>query len=143
MIRTISAALIILALSAPAQADEAANVAGRWVFTAQIGMGCDFGGQAFLKQISPDRYEGELTATQSCVDLPEDYIVRQECEASRLGDQLSIRCTVVEFMNGFSSEFYYPDNFTLTIASSERMHGALVSASTAPAVWQRNDGGIS
>ena len=143
MIRAIAAAIVFFTTFAPAHADDAENVSGRWVFTAQIGNGCDFGGQAFLEQINPNQYEGELTATQSCVSLPEDYIVRQACKASRLGDQLSVRCEIVEFLNDFSSEFYYPDNFTLTIASSERMHGALVSASTAPAVWQRNDGGIS
>lgn len=125
------------------QADEAANPAGKWIFTANISPTCEFSGQAFLEQTSPNRYTGEITARQSCPELPEDYLVRQNCEASRLGNQLSVRCRIAEFLNGFESELYYPDNFTLTIASSQRMHGALVSASTAPAVWTRDEGGIS
>lgn len=129
--------------SLSAQADEAANPAGKWVFTADISPTCEFSGQAFLEQTAPNRYTGEITARQSCPELPEDYLVRQDCKATRLGNQLSVRCQIAEFLNGFESEFYYPDNFTLTIASSQRMHGALVSASTAPAVWTRDDGGIS
>ena len=132
-----------LTLGLTAQADEVANPAGKWIFTAKINSTCEFGGQAFLEQTEPNRYKGEITARQSCPELPEDYLVRQTCEASRLGNQLSVRCSIAEFLNGFESEYYYPDNFTLTIASSERMHGALVSASTAPAVWTRDDGGIS
>lgn len=144
MIRTLLAsALTALCLIPVSAADEAANVAGQWTFTARVGFGCEFGGKAFLEQVEPNRFKGELTARQSCPELPEDYLVRQTCEASRLGNQLSVRCQISEFLNGFESEFYYPDNFTLTIASSDRMHGALVSATTAPAVWQRDGAGIS
>ena len=51
---------------------------------------------------------------------------------------------IVEFVNGFGSEFYYPDNFTLTIESSSRLYGALVSAGgTRPAEWIRDERGIS
>lgn len=126
----------------PAMAD--ANIAGHWTFEANLPNECSFGGTAHLEKTDDDRFTGELTARQSCPSLPEDYLVRQECDASVLGNQLSIRCRIAEFINGFESPFYYPDNFTLTIESAARMHGALVSAGGAsPAEWKRSEGGIS
>ncbi|MEM1088605.1 MAG: hypothetical protein AAGH90_12840, partial [Pseudomonadota bacterium] len=80
--RLIILAFSALTLSLSAQADEVANPAGKWIFTAQINDTCEFGGQAFLEQTEPGRYTGELTARQSCPELPEDYLVRQTCEAS-------------------------------------------------------------
>lgn len=130
----------LMAMPALAQA----NIAGQWTFEAVIENDCTFGGTAHLQKTGSDRFEGELTAQQSCPMLPEDYLVRQECNASQIGNQLSVRCQIVEFINGFESEFYYPDNFTLTIESSTRMHGALVSAGNArPAEWRRDEGGVS
>lgn len=105
---------------------------------------CSFGGSAYLEKTADGRFKGELTARQSCAELPEDYLVRQDCQATQLGNQLSVRCAIVEFVNGFESPFYYPDNFTLTIESAARMHGALVSAGGArPAEWIRDERGIS
>lgn len=130
--------------SAQAEATAQTNIAGRWSFTADIELDCTFGGTAVLENTGDGRYTGELTARQSCPMLEDDYLVRQDCTASVLGNQVSVRCTIVEFINGFSSPFYYPDNFTLTIGSPDRMHGALVSSGTAnPAEWRRAEGGIS
>lgn len=139
--------LIALALIAgfiPWIATAEANIAGHWTFQAVMENDCSFGGTAHLEKTGDSRFSGEVTARQSCPSLPEDYLVRQACDASQLGNQLSVRCRIVEFINGFESEFYYPDNFTLTIESSARMHGALVSAGrTRPAEWIRDEGGIS
>ena len=139
----VAAALIAASFIAmPASAE--ANIAGHWTFVADIQEDCSFGGTAHLEKTGETTFKGEITATQSCVSLPEDYVVRQDCNASKLGNQLSVRCRIVEFINGFDSQFYYPDNFTLTIQSGARMHGALVSAGSAnPAEWTRADGGIS
>jgi len=140
--RGLALAACLSLLAAPAMAD--ANVAGHWNFEANVEADCDFGGTAFLEKTGETTFKGELTARQSCPELPEDYLVRQACDASRIGNQLSVRCRIVEFVNGFESEFYFPDNFTLTIESSARMHGALVSAGRArPAEWVRDEGGIS
>ncbi|MEL6861343.1 MAG: hypothetical protein AAGL11_05855 [Pseudomonadota bacterium] len=140
--RRIIPLLALCALGAPAWAE--ANIAGHWTFSANIQQDCSFGGTAHLEKTGETTFEGELTATQSCVSLPEDYVVRQDCSASKLGNQLSVRCRIVEFINGFDSAYYYPDNFTLTIESGARMHGALVSAGSAnPAEWTRAEGGIS
>ncbi|MEM6500180.1 MAG: hypothetical protein AAF709_26175, partial [Pseudomonadota bacterium] len=91
-------------LAAPVMAE--ANIAGHWTFTANIQQECSFGGTAHLEKTGETTFEGELTATQSCVSLPEDYIVRQDCSASQLGNQLSVRCRIVEFINGFDSAFW-------------------------------------
>lgn len=140
--RALALTLCLGLWATPAMAD--ANIAGHWSFQANVEGGCSFGGTAHLEKTGDNAFRGELTARQSCGSLPEDYLVRQSCEASKLGNQLSVRCRIVEFINGFESEFYYPDNFTLTIESSARMHGALVSAGRArPAEWIRDEGGIS
>lgn len=142
MIRWLVAFLSLSLLAPTAQADT--NIAGQWTFSANISDNCSFGGTAVLEKTDETNYTGELTARQSCTDLPEDYLVRQDCSASVLGNQLSVRCRIVEFINGFESPFYAPDNFTLTIQSASRMHGALVSAgSVLPAEWKRAEGGIS
>ena len=142
MIRQLVVCLGMSLLAFPAQADT--NIAGQWTFTANISSDCSFGGTAHLEKTGDTTFKGELTARQSCPELPEDYLVRQDCNASVLGNQLSVRCRIVEFINGFESPFYAPDNFTLTIQSASRMHGALVSAgSVMPAEWKRAEGGIS
>jgi len=128
----------------PTWAETDANIAGRWTFTAKLRIDCSFSGTASLQHDGNGKYSGELTARQSCASLEQDYLVRQNCTASKFGNQLSVRCQIAEFINGFESGSYYPDNFTLTIASGKRMHGALLSAGDAnPAEWKRTEGGIS
>ncbi|NQY39674.1 MAG: hypothetical protein HRT80_06205 [Henriciella sp.] len=139
----IAAAALLATLSAlPAAADT--NIAGHWTFSANVADDCEFDGQAFLEKTGDGQFSGEVTARQSCPILEEDYLVRQECAASKLGNQLSVRCRIVEFLSGEETAFYYPDNFTLTIESAVRMHGALVSSGMAkPAEWVRAERGIS
>ena len=140
--RFIALAICASLMTGPAMSQ--ANIAGHWTFQAVIENDCSFGGTAHLEKTNENKFVGELTARQSCPALEEDYLVRQDCEASQLGNQLSVRCRIVEFINGFESAFYYPDNFTLTIQSSARMHGALISAGRSrPAEWIRDEGGIS
>jgi len=140
-----AALVAALMVSAPlAVAEEARNIAGQWTFTARISPDCSFGGTANLQHQGNGKYTAELTARQSCTLLERDYLVRQDCRASVLGNQVSVRCQIAEFINGFESTSYFPDNFTLTIASPDRMHGALVSAGDVnPAEWKRAEGGIS
>lgn len=149
LLRALSAITLgLMSLCAvPATAQDApteANIAGQWSFTANIRNECSFGGTANLQHIGNNKYKGELTARQSCISLPEDYLVRQQCDASVSGNQVSVRCTIAEFINGFESEYYYPDNFALTIVSTDRLFGSLVSAGAPnPAEWKRAEGGIS
>lgn len=148
--KLLSPLLLLLSLIGPATAapmqtvSDTVNISGHWTFSARIQETCTFGGTAQLSQNSAESYVVELTARQSCDYLDEDFLVRQDCQATRLGQQLSIRCTIREFLNGYASPSYFPDNFTLTIASPNRMHGALVSAGGfQPAEWTRSNGGIS
>ncbi|MEL6414485.1 MAG: hypothetical protein AAFQ15_06050 [Pseudomonadota bacterium] len=134
----------LLAIFSALTAAADTNIAGHWTFSANVADDCQFDGQAFLKKTGEDQFSGEVTARQSCPVLEEDYLVRQECAASQLGNQLSVRCRIVEFLSGKETAFYYPDNFTLTIESAVRMHGALVSSGMAkPAEWVRAERGIS
>lgn len=142
MIRRLSALLLATAFVQTAHAD--ANIAGQWTFSANLADECSFGGTAHLEKTSDTTFAAELTARQSCDSLPEDFLVRQNCSVSLLGKQLSVRCRIVEFINGYESDRYAPDNFTLTIESAARMHGALVSPyGIRPAEWKRAEGGIS
>ena len=144
MRRLLAIALLFGLVTTTASADIDANITGQWTFTARIQFGCTFSGTASLRPAGGDKYAGELTARQSCTGLEQDFLVRQDCDATRLGNQVSVRCQIVEFINGFESASYYPDNFTLTVASANRMHGALVSSGAAkPAEWKRAEGGIS
>ena len=140
--RILAAALLAILSALPAAADT--NIAGHWTFSANVDNDCEFNGQAFLEKTGDGQFSGEVTARQSCPILEEDYLVRQQCDASKLGNQLSVRCRIVEFLSGKETPFYYPDNFTLTIESAVRMHGALVSSGMAkPAEWVRAERGIS
>jgi hypothetical protein len=89
------------------------------------------------------RYNCELTAIEVC-SMWGRSVVRQSCEVRRFGNQVSIRSTILEMLEqkGFAGE-YLPDNFSLTVQSSKRMYGALVSAVTAPVEFRRSENGIS
>ena len=89
------------------------------------------------------KYTCELTAVEVC-SLWGRSVVRQSCQASRFGNQVSIRSQIEEMLESkVEGLIYMPDNFTLTIESADRMFGALVSAVTAPAEFRRANDGIS
>lgn len=139
----IAMALLPMGVTTAQTADDA-NIAGHWTFTAQLEIDCSFAGTARFEHQGDNKYTGELVATQSCPELEQDFVVRQDCRISQINSQVSVRCTIVEFINGFESGAYYPDNFALTVASPKRMYGALVSAGDAkPAEWLRSEGAIS
>jgi len=92
-------------------------------------------------------YDCELTALEKC-SLWGQSLVRQSCTARRFGNQVSVRSNVEEILEkksdieGFVLT-YVPDNFALTVQSSQRMYGALVSAVTAPVEFRRSEEGVS
>lgn len=147
------AALFAMASASPALAgeDEASriidtDILGTWSFqTKPYRQGsCLMTGTMYL---SPHEEEGvykcELTAVEMC-SMWGRSVVRQSCEARRFGNQVSIRSRVEEMLESKAEGLtYVPDNFTLTIQSSKRMFGALVSAVTAPAEFLRSNDGIS
>ena len=145
-----AAALSVLAcLPASAGNDKATDktdVLGTWSFqTRPYRDGeCVMTGTMNLSP-HPDagKYTCELTAVEMC-NFWGRSVVRQSCEASRFGNQVSIRSQIEEMLESkVEGLIYMPDNFTLTIESADRMFGALVSAVTAPAEFRRANDGIS
>lgn len=139
-------ALAFLPITAAAEEDTpTANIAGMWVFVANIGNACTFTGQATLTPSEDDRnHTCEITARQSCPSLGIEYLVRQRCVATITGQQVSVRSKIEEFLEGDASANYFPDNFSLFIQDTTRMNGALISGGNAnQAVWTRPEGGIS
>lgn len=135
----------LAASSALAEDDvPAANIAGQWQFTANVGSDCTFNGQATLTPEADGRnFACELTARETCPAFDIHYLVRQSCTATRLGQQISVRSTIEEFLEGEPTPTYFPDNFSLFIQDSTRMNGALISHGAHQAVWTRPDDGIS
>ncbi len=98
-------------------------------------------------RLSPHKTKGlyacELTAIEMCSFWGRS-VVRQSCQARRMGDQVSIRSEITEMVETKTEGLtYWPDNFSLTVQSSSRMYGALISAATAPAEFRRTKDGIS
>ncbi len=147
------AALMALALfsAAPANANEDADktdVLGSWSFqTKPYRSGeCVMTGTMHLTpHADTGRYACELTAVEMCTMWGRS-VVGQSCDVRRFGDQISVRSTIEEMIESkgeIADMVYVPDNFTLTIQSSTRMFGALVSAVTAPVEFRRANDGIS
>lgn len=144
------AVLAVFALAGlPAHAkneSDDVNVLGNWSFqTSPYRSGqCVMTGTMHLSpHPDADRYTCELTAVEMC-SMWGRSVVRQSCSATRFGNQVSIRSTIEEMLESkFEGLVYVPDNFTLTIQSSQRMFGALVSAVTAPVEFRRATDGIS
>lgn len=140
----VSAAFSVPALS---QAEDdsryvAANIAGEWSFIANTGPECQFTGNALLTATEdPRQYACELTAYQVC--STETWQVRQSCTAFRDGDEVVINSRIEEFIQGEAGPSYRRDNFKLTIISSDKMIGSLVSWGYHSAVFMRSEGTIS
>lgn len=148
--RTLAALLAAAVLgAAPAFANEDADetdVLGSWSFqTKPYRSGeCVMSGTMHLSpHPEAGRYSCELTAVEMCTMWGRS-VVRQSCDVRRFGNQVSVRSTIEEMLESkVEGLVYVPDNFTLTIQSSTRMFGALVSAVTAPVEFRRANDGIS
>lgn len=141
MIRLLAAGLTMGLAGAPGLAQEtpAPDIAGQWRFMAEIGGDCVFQGEARLTPTAdPSFYGCELKARQTCPSTEIDYVVRQSCSAERSGDALAIVSMIETFERGEPTPDYFPDDFALTIRSSNHMSGALLSAGGAdPAEFRR------
>ena len=149
----ISCLLATLALAAPmASAQQSSvpvdqtDVLGNWTFQTKAYRGgqCLMTGSMRLSSHPEEGlYNCEITAVEVC-SLWGRSVVLQSCAARRFGNQVSVRSSIDEMLEkDFEGLIYVPDNFTLTIQSSERMFGALVSAVTAPVEFRRSVEGIS
>lgn len=151
LLRNAFAALLAFAIlgAGPAFANKDANatdVLGTWSFQTKPYRGgeCVMTGTMHLSpHPEAGRYACELTAVEMCTMWGRS-VVRQSCDVRRFGDQVSVRSTIEEMLESkFEGLVYVPDNFTLTVQSSTRMFGALVSAVTAPVEFRRANDGIS
>jgi hypothetical protein len=128
------------------EANASADVLGNWSFQTRPyrdGQCVMTGTMSLSPHKEEGRYTCELTAVEMC-SMWGRSVVRQSCEAKRFGDQVSVRSTIEEMLESKMPEMVYvPDNFTLTVQSSKRMFGALVSAVTAPVEFRRANDGIS
>ena len=122
------------------------DILGNWTFqTKPYREGrCIMSGTARMTpDPEPGVYECELTAVEVC-SLWGRSVVLQQCTARRFGNQVSIRSEIDQFLEmKMEGLLYVPDNFALTIQSSKRMYGSLVSAATAPVEFIRSEEGIS
>ena len=138
------ACLLATLMAAPALADASDDptVLGSWSFVANTYDGCDFTGIMHLGSGErPDIHACELTARQACPDVT--YVVRQPCRAQRSGDQLIVRSQIAEFLEGEPTPGYWPDNFILTVKTSSRMIGALLSHGSHASEFTRLEEGVS
>jgi hypothetical protein len=147
------AAAALLALPAAAQSKDAkakegvkADILGAWSFQTKPyreGECVMTGTMRLSAHKTKGLYACELTAIEMCSFWGRS-VVRQSCSARRMGDQVSIRSEIVEMVEQKNEGLtYWPDNFSLTVQSSSRMYGALISAATAPAEFRRTKDGIS
>ena len=125
---------------------DPSDILGNWTFqTKPYREGqCLMSGTARLTP-NPEEgvYDCELTAVEVC-SLWGRSVVLQTCTARRFGNQVSIRSVIDQVLESkIEGLTYVPDNFALTIQSSQRMYGSLVSAATAPVVFIRSEEGIS
>jgi hypothetical protein len=149
--RLAAAATLVLLACMPASAGsnkdtDKSDVLGTWTFQTRPyrdGECLMTGTMNLSPHPDPGKYTCELTAVEVCTFWGRS-VVRQSCQASRFGNQVSIRSQIEEMLEAkVEGLVYMPDNFTLTIESADRMFGALVSAVTAPAEFRRANDGIS
>lgn len=148
MIRTLSLlpALALLALPASAQASEPLppNLSGLWNFEAHVQPICTFTGQArLIPQDDPASFDCELTARQDCPAVDVTYTVEQTCTATIEDGVLSVRSTIVNFLEGEPTQSYLPDHFELRIEDESTLDGVLLGSGAYPAIWRRAEGAIS
>ncbi len=150
MITALASVLALTGLSAPGLAEVSktetdpadVNIAGEWSFVANTGVDCTFSGNALLIETEdPTRFDCELTAVQVC--STSTWQVRQSCAASQVNDSVVIVSEIEEFIQGEPNQGYRPDNFRLTIRSSDLMKGALISWGFHLAEFRRMEGTIS
>ncbi|MEQ9317221.1 MAG: hypothetical protein RLN72_15315 [Henriciella sp.] len=148
MIRALLSLAIMAAGSAPALAQSATplppNLAGLWNFEAEVQPICSFTGQArLIPQADPASFGCELTARQDCPAADVTFTVEQTCTARIEDGELTVRSTIVNFLEGAPTAFYLPDNFQLEIKDESTLDGVLLGSGAYPAIWRRAEGAIS
>lgn len=154
--RMIAPILVLFALSPSAFAiDTNANsnlkardfVQGEWTFETELYRSerCKMSGS--LSVFAPrDDSETTLSCALNAIEICEEdrSIVEQMCTVSFSDNTVTIESEIMNLLEEKPwSAGYAPDNFRLDEVTPVKMSGKLVSAVTAPVVFERKEGGIS
>ncbi|MGB3625413.1 MAG: hypothetical protein WA989_06290 [Henriciella sp.] len=136
--------LLALPVAAQTSAPLPPNLSGLWTFEADVQQICSFTGQArLIPRDDPSSYGCELTARQDCPAVDVTYTVEQTCTADVEDGVLTVRSTIVNFLEGSPTGNYLPDNFQLRIEDASTLNGVLLGTGAYPAIWRRAEGAIS
>ena len=86
-------------------------------------------------QIRPDKDKigvvCAFTAVEACIG-EDRWVVEQTCEVEHHGDQITMRSSIINFIESdVITDTYAPDHFILKINSVDKMTGRLISAVSA------------
>ncbi|MEM9667570.1 MAG: hypothetical protein AAF950_01485 [Pseudomonadota bacterium] len=136
--------VLAVAVTAPSLAQS--DITGAWTFeTERYHAGvCRLYGTMKVRTTPEDGvYRCALTAVEDC-EGQDRWVVEQTCSGYRADETISVRSTIVSFIEAdVNPENYVPDHFALEIESPDRMIGSLVSAIIAPVEFRRTTDGIS
>lgn len=135
-----SAALCGAALAQPRS--EAPSIAGAWGFETapyQSGSCRMTGAMTIARSRVANEYTCTFIATERCTWG--EWSAEQRCTARRTGDRLEIVSTIVKLTPPGTS--YAPDNWSLTVRSSDLMVGELRSADIAGVQFRRGPALVS
>jgi hypothetical protein len=128
--------------AAAAQPKGEASIAGAWRFeTSRYQSGaCQMtGSMTIARARGANAYTCAFIATERC--RWGEWSAEQRCTAQRTGDRLEIASTIVRLTPPGTS--YLPDNWSLTIRSSDLMVGELRSADIAGVQFRRGPALVS
>ena len=138
----LAAAVAFAAAASPATAQpqrDAASVLGAWRFDTTRYDGADgrsckmTGTMTIVRGARANAFACTFIATEDCTWG--SWSAQQRCTATRTGDKLEITSTIVRLTPTNIS--YAPDNWALTIRSSDLMVGELHSADVATVRFTR------
>ncbi len=137
----------------PATAEEKSDpidMLGKWTFATSPyingGGSCHMSGTMTVTA-NPEAglYDCEVTAKEECEAWGTSVVV-QTCKVRRTRNQVAVRSIIeqtLEYKMKVEGLTYVPDNFALTVQSSDLMYGSLISAVNAPVEFRRSLDGIS
>jgi hypothetical protein len=135
MIRT-AIVLFTLGFGALAHAQPTPNILGGWRFeTAPYDGGvCKMTGtMTIVRGAGPNAFTCTFVATERCGS--NEWSAEQRCTATRTGERLEITSAIVRLTP--PNVTYAPDNWSLTIRSTDLMVGELRSADIANVQFRR------
>ena len=142
---TICAVAIVSVASAQPRRNAPPSVIGAWRFeTARYdggaGGGCQMSGtMTIARAAAPNTFACTFIATESCG--VNRWSAEQRCTATRSGDKLEITSEIVRLSPANTS--YAPDNWSMSIRSSDLMVGELRSADIADVQFRRGPAFVS